>query len=167
MASKIIHAAGGIVVRSGSRRRFAVVQRSKDGRWVLPRGKLKRNERPIAGARREAEEETGFRVRVHEFLGAITYRARGRSKIVQFWQMDAAARPTWEVTKDVVAIKWLSLAKAVRKLSYPLEKLFLGGVGHHGFMRRRRGLRLKGRARGAKAKPRRRSARKPRATKSK
>ena len=60
MASKIIHAAGGIVVRGGARRRFAVVQRSKDGSWVLPRGKLKRNERPIAGARREAVEETGL-----------------------------------------------------------------------------------------------------------
>ena len=159
MASKIIHAAGGIVVRGGARRRFAVVQRSKDGLWVLPRGKLKRNERPIIGARREAVEETGFVVRVHEFLGAITYRARGRPKIVQFWRMDAAARPTREVTKDVVAIKWLSFAKAVRKLSYPLEKLFLSGVGHRGFPRRRRGLRLKARARGAKAKPRRSTSR--------
>ena len=93
MGSKIIHAAGGIVVRSGARRRFAVVQRSKDGSWVLPRGKLKRNERPIAGARREAVEETGTRVRVREFLGAISYRVRGRSKMVQFWRMDAAIRP--------------------------------------------------------------------------
>lgn len=163
MASKIIHAAGGVVVRSGARRRFAVVQRSKDGSWVLPRGKLKRNERPIAGARREAVEETGTRVRVREFLGAITYRTRGRSKMVQFWRMDAAVRPTWEVTKDIAAIKWLPLAKAVRRLSYPLEKLFLSSVGHHGFLRRKRGLRLKARARGAKAKPRQRSTRRSRA----
>ena len=164
MASKIIHAAGGIVVRGGARRRFAVVQRSKDGLWVLPRGTLKRNERPIAGARREAVEETGFRVRVHQFLGAITYRARGQSKIVQFWLMDAAARPTWEVTKDVVAVKWLPLAKAVRKLSYPLEKVFLSGVGHRGLLRRERGSTLKARTRGAKAKPRLRSTRKTRET---
>jgi 8-oxo-dGTP diphosphatase len=163
MASKIIHAAGGVVVRSGARRRFAVVQRSKDGSWVLPRGKLKRNERPIAGARREAVEETGTRVRVREFLGAITYRTRGRSKMVQFWRMDAAVRPTWEVTKDIAAIKWLPLAKAVRRLSYPLEKLFLSSVGYHGFLRRKRGLRLKARARGAKAKPRQRSTRRSRA----
>ena len=77
--------------------------------------------------------------------------------------MDAAMRPTWEVTKDIVAIKWLPLAKAVRKLSYPLEKLFLSSVGHHGFLRRKRGLRLKARARDAKAKPRQRSTRRSRA----
>ena len=165
MAGKIIHAAGGIVVRGGARRRFAVVQRSKDGSWVLPRGKLKRNERPIAGARREAAEETGARVRVHEFLGAITYRVRGRSKIVQFWRMDAAVRPTWEVTKDIVAIKWLPLAKAVRKLSYPLEKLFLSSVGRHGFLRHKRNLRPRGRARRAKPRLRQRASRRSRATK--
>ena len=152
MASKIIHAAGGVVVRGGARRRFAVVQRSKDGLWVLPRGKLKRNERPIVAARREAAEETGFRVRVHEFVGAITYRTRGRAKIVQFWRMDAAARPTLEVAKDVVAIKWLPLAKAVRKLSYPLEKLFLSGVGHRRLADRKRSLRRMASARGAKSK---------------
>ena len=42
--------------------------------WVLPRGKLKRNESPIIGARREVVEETGHRVPVREFLGATTYR---------------------------------------------------------------------------------------------
>ena len=128
MALKVIHTAGGIVVRGRARRRFAVVQRRKDGSWVLPRGKLKRNERPIVGARREAEEETGTRMTVHEFLGAITYGVRGQVKIVQFWRMDAAVRPTWEVSKDIAVVKWLPLAKAVRKLSYPLEKLFLNTV---------------------------------------
>ena len=87
MAGKTIHAAGGIVVRGGARPLVAVVQRSKDELWVLPRGKLKRDENPLAGARREAVEETGHRVRVREFLGAITYRARGRPKVVQFWRM--------------------------------------------------------------------------------
>src|SRR5674476_1593523 len=86
MARKTIQAAGGIVVRGGARPRIAVVQRSKDERWVLPRGKLERGENPARGARREVVEETGHRVKVHEFLGAIIYRARGRPKVVQFWR---------------------------------------------------------------------------------
>ena len=154
MASRVIHTAGGIVVRGGARRRFAVVQRRKDGSWVLPRGKLKRNERPVVGARREAEEETGTRVAVHEFLGAITYRVRGQVKIVQFWSMDAAVQPTWEVSKDIAAVKWLPLAKAVRKLSYPLEKLFLNTVAHRRLRYSKRGLGRRAHTRGAK-KPRR------------
>lgn len=129
MANKTIHAAGGIVVRNGARPLIAVVQRAKDELWVLPRGKLKSDENALAGARREVVEETGHRVRVREFLGAITYRARGRPKVVQFWHMQAALRPSRDVMKDIVAVEWLPLSAAVRRLSYPLEKLFLRSVG--------------------------------------
>jgi 8-oxo-dGTP diphosphatase len=138
MARKTIQAAGGIVVRDGTHRRIAVVQRSKDERWVLPRGKLERGENPAAGARREVVEETGHRVKVHEFLGAITYRARGRPKVVQFWRMQAYERPSRDIMKDIAAVEWLPLAAAVRRLSYPLEKLFLRHVGRRILRRRRR-----------------------------
>jgi 8-oxo-dGTP diphosphatase len=137
MAREPIHAAGGIVVRGGAQPRIAVVQRSKDDAWVLPRGKLERNENPAAGARREAVEETGHRVKVFEFLGAMTYRARGRPKVVQFWRMKAAERPSRDIMKDIVAVEWLPLAAAVRRLSYPLEKLFLRHVGRRILKRRR------------------------------
>src|ERR1700686_2385922 len=138
MARKPIQAAGGIVLRGGARPMIAVVQRSQDDRWVLPRGKVKRDENPAAGARREAVEETGHRVDVYEFLGAISYRARGRSKVVQFWRMHAAARPSRDVSKDIVAVEWLPLAAAVRRLSYPLERLFLKHVGRRVLKQRRR-----------------------------
>ena len=138
MARTPIYAAGGIVVRGGARPLVAVVQRSKDERWVLPRGKLKRDENPLAGARREVVEETGHRVRVHEFLGAITYRARGRPKVVQFWRMQAYERPSRDIMKDIVAVEWLPLAAAVRRLSYPLEKLFLQQTGRRILRRRKR-----------------------------
>ena len=147
MPSKTIHAGGGIVVRNGARPLVAVVQRSKDDRWVLPRGKLKPTERPIKGAEREVVEETGHRVRVREFLGAITYRARGRSKVVQFWRMQAQARPSYDLMRDISAVEWLTLAAAMRRLSYPLEKLFLRTVGRRVIARRK--------PRAAKAKPRR------------
>jgi len=138
MAGKTIHAAGGIVVRRGARPLVAVVQRAKDERWVLPRGKLKRKESPLAGARREVVEETGHSVRVREFLGALTYRARGRPKVVQFWHMQASVRPNRDLMKDIMAVEWLPLPAAVRRLSYPLEKLFLRNVGRATLRRRRR-----------------------------
>ena len=160
MAQKPIQAAGGIVVRNGARPLVAVVQRSKDERWVLPRGKLERNENPAAGARREVVEETGHRVEVHEFLGAITYRVRGRPKVVQFWRMHAAARPSRDVMKDITAVDWLPLSAAVRRLSYPLEKLFLRHVGRRVLkLRRRKAARRKSTRKTAKAHHRRRPAR--------
>jgi 8-oxo-dGTP diphosphatase len=158
MAGKTIHAAGGIVVRNGARPLIAVVQRAKDEHWVLPRGKLKLNESPLAGARREVIEETGHRVRVREFLGAITYRARGRPKVVQFWHMQAAVNPSRNLMKDIMAVEWLPLSAAVRRLSYPLEKLFLRNVGRLALRRRKRRLRRKTRGQIAKAKARRPAA---------
>jgi 8-oxo-dGTP diphosphatase len=134
---KYFQAAGGIVVRGFKRARFAVVQRSKDEKWVLPRGKLKRDENPIVAARREVLEETGHRVEVNEFLGAITYRAGGRPKVVQFWQMQAEDDPSQELMADIVAVDWLPLKAAARRLSYPLEKLFLRHVGRVAAEKRR------------------------------
>ena len=156
MAGKTVHAAGGIVVRNGSRPLIAVVQRAKDELWVLPRGKLKSNESALRGARREVVEETGHRVRVREFLGAITYRARGRPKVVQFWRMQAEVKASRDVMEDIMAVEWLPLAAAARRLSYPLEKLFLRSVGR-ALRHRRHRLRRKGRP-APKGKPRHRAA---------
>ena len=150
---KTIHAAGGVVVRCGTRPKVAVVQRRKDRLWVLPRGKLRRNERPVNGARREVVEETGFRVTVHEFLGAITYLAAGRPKVVQYWVMEAAAQPSYEVTNDIAAVEWLPLAAAVKRLSRPLERLFLNNVGRYAILRSKRPLRRKARIPATKARP--------------
>jgi 8-oxo-dGTP diphosphatase len=135
---------GGIAVRQGTRPRVAVVQRSKDKLWVLPRGKLRRDERPVRGARREVVEETGFRVKVCEFLGVITYQTRGRAKVVRFWLMRAEAQPSYEVMNDIVAVEWLPLAAAVKRLSDPMEKVFLTNVGRHAIRRRRAQARRQG-----------------------
>ena len=162
MANKTIYAAGGIVVRNGARPLIAVVQRSKDDRWVLPRGKLKSTERPVIGARREVVEETGHRVKVREFLGAITYRARGRPKVVQFWRMQAAVRPSHDLMKDIAAVEWLSLAAAIRRLSYPLERLFLRSVARLVIPRRKRAVRRKHRAARRKTKTKGKRKTKPR-----
>ncbi len=137
MARKPVYAAGGVVIRDGARPLIAIVQRSKDERWVLPRGKLKRGENPRTGARREATEETGHRVRLHEFLGAITYRTSGRPKVVQFWSMQASEHPSFDLMKDISAVAWLPFPAAVLKLSYPLEKLFLRHVGRQALQHRR------------------------------
>ena len=124
---------------------------------MLPRGKLKSNESALAGARREVIEETGHRVRVREFLGAITYRARGRPKVVQFWRMQAEVKPSRDIMKDIMAVEWLPFSAAVRRLSYPLEKLFLRTVGRTALRQRRHRLRRKARSHVAKAKPLRRA----------
>ena len=162
MARAPIHAAGGIVYRGRKRPLVAVVQRSKDERWVLPRGKLKRKEDPKIGARREVVEETGHPVTVHDFVGAITYRTSGRPKLVQFWLMRAAERPDRDLMADIIRVEWLPLKAAVRRLTYPLEKLFLAQVGRRVLRRKARRKAAARKTKASRAKPARRTAtRKP------
>jgi len=146
-------AAGGIVMRCGRRPLIAVVQRRKDNTWVLPKGKLKRHETAMAAARREAIEETGTDVRLREFLGAISYKANGKPKVVQFWHMQSVGGRGRKLTADIRAVKWLPLGKAVARLTQPLERAFLGQVGRR---RRKRstGVAMRSKARARKAKSR-------------
>jgi hypothetical protein len=77
---------------------------------------------------------------------------------VQFWLMRAEAQPSYEVMKDIVAVDWLPLAAAVKRLSYPLEKLFLTHVGRHAIRQHKRSPRRKSKAPANKAGQRQRSA---------
>jgi len=124
-----ILAAGGIVVRSGPKPLVAVVQRRRDDAWVLPKGKLKSNEKPIAAARREATEETGCAVRVHEFLGLISYLGGNGPKIAHFWRMQAVDGAAGKLTRDIKAVAWLPLAAAIERLDLPHEQSFLRNIG--------------------------------------
>jgi 8-oxo-dGTP diphosphatase len=122
-------AAGGIVIRNGGKPAVAIVQRRRDNAWVLPKGKLKPNEKPIAAARREATEETGADVRVHEFLGVISYLGGSGPKIAHFWRMQAIGGPAGKPMDDIKAVEWLPLSAAIERLSLPHEQIFLRNVG--------------------------------------
>jgi 8-oxo-dGTP diphosphatase len=124
-----ILAAGGIVLREGSRPRIAIVRLRRDKSWVLPKGKLCPGERALVAARREVMEETGYEVSVHEFLGSMAYSADGKIKIVQFWHMRAVGSQVRELMYDIKAVRWLSLKQAIATLTRAHEKVFLAYVG--------------------------------------
>jgi 8-oxo-dGTP diphosphatase len=138
-----ILAAGGIVTRGQARPLFAVVRLRRQKSWVLPKGKLNRNETALAAARREAIEETGHDMLVREFLGSLAYKTSGRRKIVRFWRMEASGRPVGKLMKDVSAVRWLPLSRAIGKLTHEREKEFLGKAGPHALtsLRRKRAVR--------------------------
>ena len=117
------------MVRHGGKPLVAIVQRRRDNAWVLPKGKLKANEKPIAAARREAMEETGADVRVHEFLGVISYIGGSGPKIAHFWRMQAIGTAMSEPLDDIKAVEWLPLTTAIERLSLPHEQSFLRNVG--------------------------------------
>jgi len=130
-----ILAAGGIVIRNDPRPRLAIVQRRRDRAWVLPKGRLKPNEKPIAAARREVMEETGCEVRVHEFLGVMSHSAGSGPKITHFWRMQFVDHSAGKLTRDIRAVDWLPLAAAIDRLNLPHEQSFLREIGPHALER--------------------------------
>ena len=129
MARTPAMAAGGIVLRQAKPPLVAVVRLRKRNEWVLPKGKLDDGETPRAAAEREVLEETGHAVAVHEFLGTLVYEARGGSKVVPYWRMEAGDAPVRELMRDVLAVDWLPLGDAVARLSRGYERAFLENVG--------------------------------------
>jgi 8-oxo-dGTP diphosphatase len=132
---KPILAAGSIVIRNGGKPLVAIVQRRRDNAWVLPKGKLKPNEEPIAAAKREATEETGCDVRVHEFLGVISSLGGNAPKITHFWRMQVIDGSVGKLMGDIKAVEWLPLPGAIDRLSLPHEQSFLRNVGPHALRR--------------------------------
>jgi 8-oxo-dGTP diphosphatase len=123
-----IVAAGGIVLRGRKKPLIAVVQLRQQKTWVLPKGKLHKNETVLAAAKREAVEETGRDVVLHEYLGQIAYTSGGLPKLAKFWRMEARGKPG-RLMRDVQSVQWLPLNKAIAKLSRPRERKFLQRVG--------------------------------------
>jgi 8-oxo-dGTP diphosphatase len=124
-----ILAAGGIVLRHEETPLIAVVRLRKRNEWVLPKGKLDDGETPRIAAEREAIEETGHAVFVHEFLGTLVYESGGRSKVVHYWRMEANGEQVYDLMDDVKAVDWLPLDAAVERLSRGYERAFLANVG--------------------------------------
>jgi len=66
---------------------------------------------------------------VHEFLGSMSYASGGKLKIVQFWRMEAVGAPMRELMRDVKAVRWLPLQRAIELLTDVQEQVFLANVG--------------------------------------
>jgi len=118
--------AGGVIVRRGPRGcEVALVGRGEPPRWGLPKGTVEAGETLEHAAVREAQEETGLRVRLLRQLGDIQYwfvlRGVRHHKTVHFFLMEAVGgdieHHDWE--NDVAA--WFPIDEALAVMAFPNE----------------------------------------------
>ena len=126
---KYVHAAGGMVFNEQNE--FLVIFRN--GKWDLPKGHLKKGERPEYGGMREVEEECGVEnLEVIKFLDA-TFHMYDRNGLVlkkTFWYImrtngHQKLVPQTEEGIDLVEWKTKKDVKLMNKNSYPIVKRLL------------------------------------------
>jgi 8-oxo-dGTP pyrophosphatase MutT (NUDIX family) len=121
----VIEAAGGAVCRrrEDGALEVLVVHRPRYDDWSLPKGKLDPGESAEDAARREVEEETGFRCELGAPLPSVRYLDhRGRPKRVRYWTMrpvGGAFTPNHEVDE----VRWLIEEEALVLLSYAHDRV--------------------------------------------
>lgn len=119
MSSQRVQAAGGVVWKIDDGVLLVIlVHRPKYDDWTLPKGKLENGETHEQAARREVEEETGFRCKVGRELETVSYRdGHGRPKTVRYWEM-TVAKGSFAPNHEVDELLWLTPRQAMRRLSY-------------------------------------------------
>ena len=129
--SDVVLAAGGVLWRrkKSGKTEVLLVHRPKYDDWTLPKGKLDDGESAEEAARREVEEETGFRVTLGDELPSTDYHDRyGRPKHVRYWVVDITDgefRPNREVDE----VRWLPVEEATELLSYSRDREVLDAFG--------------------------------------
>ena len=124
-SQEVIRAAGVVLWQPGrgcaGEPELALVHRPKWCDWTFPKGKLEPGERSKDAARREALEETGFRVQLCFRLPTRHYTVKGRPKRVRYW---AAVRINGGFTpnREVDRLVWLPATGARKRLSYEHDR---------------------------------------------
>jgi 8-oxo-dGTP diphosphatase len=125
----VIEAAGGMVWRwSDDGPEVLLVHRPRYGDWTLPKGKLEPGELAADAARREVQEETGFDCRLGAEVASTEYEDRhGRAKRVRYWAMEVLGG-RFAPNDEVDEIRWLTVPRAVRLLSYARDAELLAAA---------------------------------------
>lgn len=127
MSDTAVYAAGAIVWRLvDDKLRVLLIHRTKYRDVTLPKGKVDPGEMLAQTAVREVREETGIRVTLGVPVGVSRYWMRPkRQKIVHYWAAeatdDAIRASTFVPNAEIAAIEWVSLKKARKRLSYPVD----------------------------------------------
>lgn len=109
--------------------------RSGDLVWGLPKGIVERDEPPEDAARREVEEETGWRGEITASLGDIEYwyvwEGTRIHKRVHFFLMTAIEGDPSKRDREMEEVRWFPAEEAERVLGFESEREVLERARSH------------------------------------
>ncbi|TDZ76833.1 putative mutator protein MutT4 [Mycobacteroides salmoniphilum] len=108
----------------------ALVHRPRYDDWSLPKGKLDPGETPAIAAVREIAEETGFTARLGRRLPSVSYPVTQGTKRVRYWAAQALDGK-FEANHEVDEIQWLPITRAIKTVSYAVDRKVLRNFAKH------------------------------------
>jgi 8-oxo-dGTP pyrophosphatase MutT (NUDIX family) len=122
--------AGGVVVREGPEGPEVLLASRRTRRgdlvWGLPKGLVEHGEDPGETAVREVEEETGYRAKIREPLGDVSYwfvwQGTRIRKTVHFFLMDDAGEDPGQRDREMEEVRWFPLEGAAEVAGFSSEK---------------------------------------------
>lgn len=106
---------------------ICLVHRPKYDDWSHPKGKLKRGESELDGARREVREETGQECVPGATLPTARYVVGGRPKTVAYWAAEATSG-SFTPNREVDRVLWLPPAAARNRLTEPRDRKLIDAL---------------------------------------
>ena len=116
---------GGVIL--DGRKVLLVQVKNMKGRkiWTFPKGHIEAGETPRQAALREVLEETGYKaVIIRPMIRvkyAFTFQGNYIKKMVQWYLMKKLGRIGKHDASEILAIRWVSLAKARELVQYPSD----------------------------------------------
>lgn len=108
----------------------ALVHRPRYDDWSLPKGKLDPGETAAIAAVREIAEETGFTARLGRRLPSVSYPVTQGTKRVRYWAAQALDGK-FEANHEVDEIQWLPITRAIKTVSYAVDRKVLRNFAKH------------------------------------
>lgn len=133
--TKVIKAAGGIVLRNTKKGklRVLVAHRPQYDDWGLPKGKADKGETAEETAIREVLEETGYHCRIVGPVGTTRYRvSSGVKEVVWFAMRPLPDSPGFKKNSEVDEIRWLSRKQAKKLVDYENDRDLIGAASIRG-----------------------------------
>ena len=133
--SKKVVSAGGVVLWKHDNDIFiCIVKRRNKGVWILPRGRIEKNEHMEETVIREIKEETGIEATIIKKIGIISYSFYSSkdkvtyNKVVHFYLLRLDKQEDFVPNQEIEEKLWVPLNKAKEFLSYEAEKNIIDKV---------------------------------------